>query len=66
VAKCISNSRCASIQRRTAARALRGARADQHVRLVDDEHDVARLAALGEDARHARLELAALLGARDQ
>ena len=46
--------------------ALGGARADQHVHLVDEEHAVAGVLDLLDDLLEALLELAAVLGARDE
>ena len=45
---------------------LRGARADDGVHLVDEEDDLAVLLHLGDDLLEAILELAAVLGARDE
>src|SRR5579862_4018902 len=47
-------------------RAFRGARADQRMELIDEEHDIAR-ASLDfiENALHAAFELAAILGSSD-
>ncbi len=46
--------------------AFRGARADQRVQLVDEQHDLATRADLVEDLLQALLELTAVLGAGDQ